>query len=817
LKIQYAEVILPLYLRQTYTYILPDSLSEKASIGMRVLVSFGKNKIYTGIIADIHTQKPDYPSIKEVEELLDEVPIVSATHIKLWKWLSSYYMTSIGEIMDLALPNAFKLSSERFFVPRHQANINDFDLTGDTLMLADAIQSMGKFSLNDIKSFFDKKSGISELNALIQCGLVEPIEEIGEKYTAIYEKYIQISQTFLQDKEKLNEIFGQLMTRSKKQYQILLQYFSLSPKGEAISKALLMEKSDANSTNIKPLIDKGIFIETERQKDRFQLEKISDLKEVVLSSSQTVAYNAIQAEFEKHNTVLFQGITGSGKTEVYIQWIKKCLQQEGTILFVLPEIALTSQMVKRLQKYFGNSMVIYHSQINQNTKYEIWQKVYRSEVQFVVGTRSALFLPYSKLQAIIIDEEHDASLKQVDTNPRYNARDGFLYLAYIMGAKTLLGSATPSIESYFNAINNRYGWVKLLERYGDATLPKIELVDIKLREKEKAMKSDYSNDLIEAIEQKIELGEQTVLFQNRRGYAPYIQCDQCDHIEKCDQCDVRLTYHNTSNQMICHYCYKKYKLKLQCSVCKSNTLKTRGLGTQKVEEEISLFFPEARVARLDIDISRSKQRLENLLEDFKEGKIQILVGTQIVTKGFDFEKLNLIGVIHADNLFSFTDYKTQERAFQTLMQICGRAGRRKDADSKVILQTYNPKDILFQYLLAQDWEAFIAQELAVRKQFIYPPFCSLVKIIIRHQKEDLLQIYSTKIVAKLKEAFKSIVLGPSVPQISRIRNQYIKEVLIKLPKNNELAFNKLKIQEILDREILLLSNKNFRIDIIVDF
>ncbi len=817
MKIQYAEVILPLYLRQTYTYILPDSLSEKASIGMRVLVSFGKNKIYTGIIADIHTQKPDYPSIKEVEELLDEVPIVSATHIKLWKWLSSYYMTSIGEIMDLALPNAFKLSSERFFVPRHQANINDFDLTGDTLMLADAIQSMGKFSLNDIKSFFDKKSGISELNALIQCGLVEPIEEIGEKYTAIYEKYIQISQTFLQDKEKLNEIFGQLMTRSKKQYQILLQYFSLSPKGEAISKALLMEKSDANSTNIKPLIDKGIFIETERQKDRFQLEKISDLKEVVLSSSQTVAYNAIQAEFEKHNTVLFQGITGSGKTEVYIQWIKKCLQQEGTILFVLPEIALTSQMVKRLQKYFGNSMVIYHSQINQNTKYEIWQKVYRSEVQFVVGTRSALFLPYSKLQAIIIDEEHDASLKQVDTNPRYNARDGFLYLAYIMGAKTLLGSATPSIESYFNAINNRYGWVKLLERYGDATLPKIELVDIKLREKEKAMKSDYSNDLIEAIEQKIELGEQTVLFQNRRGYAPYIQCDQCDHIEKCDQCDVRLTYHNTSNQMICHYCYKKYKLKLQCSVCKSNTLKTRGLGTQKVEEEISLFFPEARVARLDIDISRSKQRLENLLEDFKEGKIQILVGTQIVTKGFDFEKLNLIGVIHADNLFSFTDYKTQERAFQTLMQICGRAGRRKDADSKVILQTYNPKDILFQYLLAQDWEAFIAQELAVRKQFIYPPFCSLVKIIIRHQKEDLLQIYSTKIVAKLKEAFKSIVLGPSVPQISRIRNQYIKEVLIKLPKNNELAFNKLKIQEILDREILLLSNKNFRIDIIVDF
>ena len=813
----YAEIILPLYLRQTYTYVLPDSLSEKAAIGMRVLVSFGKNKIYTGIIADIHHQKPDFPSIKEIEEILDSEPIISQNHIKLWKWLSSYYMTSIGEIMDLALPNAFKLSSERFFVPRHQANINDFDLTGDTQMLADAIQSMGKFSLNDIKSFFYKKTGIAELNALIQCGLVEPIEEIGEKYTAVYEKYVQISQSYLQDKDKLNEIFGQLMTRSKKQYQILLQYFSLSPKGDAISKAILMEKADANSSNIKPLIEKGIFVETERQKDRFQLEKISDLKEVVLSAAQTEAYNSIQAEFEKHKTVLFQGITGSGKTEVYIQWIKKCLQQEGTILFVLPEIALTSQMVKRLQTFFGNSMVIYHSQINQNTKYEIWQKVYRSEVQFVVGTRSALFLPYSKLQAIIIDEEHDASLKQVDTNPRYNARDGFLYLAYIMGAKTLLGSATPSIESYFNAINNRYGWVKLLERYGDATLPKIELVDIKLREKEKAMKSDYSNDLIEAIEQKINLGEQTVLFQNRRGYAPYIQCDQCDYIEKCDQCDVRLTYHNTSNLMICHYCYKKYKLKLQCSRCKSNTLKTRGLGTQKVEEEISLFFPEARVARLDIDISRSKQRLENLLEDFKEGKIQILVGTQIVTKGFDFEKLNLIGVIHADNLFSFTDYKTQERAFQTLMQICGRAGRRKDADSKVILQTYNPKDILFQYLLAQDWEAFIKQELTVRKQYIYPPFCSLVKIIIRHQKEDLLHIYSTKIVLKLKEAFKSIVLGPSVPQISRIRNQYIKEVLIKLPKNNELAINKLKIQEILDRELLLLSNKNFRIDIIVDF
>ena len=813
----YAEIILPLYLRQTYTYVLPESLINSAQIGARVLVSFGKNKIYTGIIADIHTQKPDYPSIKEVEELLDEVPIVSATHIKLWKWLSSYYMTSIGEIMDLALPNAFKLSSERFYVPRPSINSNDFDLTGDTLMLADAIQSMGKFSLKDIKGFFNKKSGISELNALIQCGIVEPIEEIGEKYTAVYEKYVQISKEYFENKDKLNEIFGQLMTRSKKQYQILLQYFALSPKGEAISRAVLMEKADANSSNIKPLIEKGILIETERQKDRFQIDKITELKEVLLSPAQNEAYQSIEKQFKTFKTVLFQGITGSGKTEIYIQWIKKCLQNEGAILFVLPEIALTSQMVKRLQNYFGNSMVIYHSQINQNTKYEIWQKVYRSEIKFVVGTRSALFLPFSKLQTIIIDEEHDASLKQVDTNPRYNARDGLLYLAHLMGAKTLLGSATPSIESYFNAKNERYGWVQLKERYGEAQLPKIELVDIRAREKEKAMKSDYSNDLIEAIEQKLEMGEQTVLFQNRRGYAPYIQCDQCEHIEKCDQCDVRLTYHTSSNQLICHYCYKKYKLQLQCSKCKSHTLKTRGLGTQKVEEEISLFFPKARVARLDIDISRSKQRLENLLEDFKEGKIQILVGTQIVTKGFDFEKLNLIGVIHADNLFSFTDYKTQERAFQTLMQICGRAGRRKDADSKVILQTYNPKDILYKYLLAQDWEAFIEQELLMRKQFIYPPFCSMLKIIIRHQKEELLNIYANKIVGKLKEAFKSIVLGPTVPQISRIRNQYIKEVLIKLPKNSELAVNKLKIQEILDRELLLLSNKNFRIDIIVDF
>jgi primosomal protein N' (replication factor Y) len=582
-----------------------------------------------------------------------------------------------------------------------------------------------------------------------------------------------------------------------------------------VLKSDLLQKADVSSSVLKSILDKGILEEYSQQVDRFTIQKNSTPEKAILSAVQTSAYNTILELFSTKTTVLLRGITGSGKTEVYIKLIQEALERQQSCLLVLPEIALTQQIVSRLNRYFGSDFVVYHSLISQNKRYEIWKKVKNGELKFIIGTRSSMFLPFQKLDWIIIDEEHDNSLKQTDSNPKFHLRDSLIHYSKSLQSKILLGSATPSVETYFNVKNEKYGYVELLERYGEALIPEIELINLRDHDVNQGMKSFYSEKLLEETQKAVSKGQQVILFQNRRGYSPYIQCHTCGFVQKCTDCDVRLTYHSYQKLLVCHYCNKKYSLKPTCLDCGSSELRTKGLGTQKVEEEIQLFLPTLRIGRLDLDSAGSIVKIDHILNQFKRGDYDVLIGTQMVSKGLDFENLTLVGVVQADIFFSFIEYRTDERAFQTLHQVSGRVGRGLKR-GKVLIQTTDPDNKTINYVLNNDWQGFVDQELKIREQFIYPPYCKLLKISVKHIKEDLVKIYADKLVVRIAGAIKAIVLGPTVPPISRIRSQYIRDILIKLPKNKDLQANKSIIKSIIDEELMTLVNKNFTIEILVD-
>lgn len=814
----YAELILPLKLASTFTYSIPIEMEKSLEVGMRVLVPFGKSKYYAGIIKNITSTKPDYPNIKNIEEILDSTPILSSLQIDLWQWLASYYMCTLGEVMDTALPNYFKLSSERFFQLSELADNDEYcnliENETELQVLLEAIRASGQLSFHDIRDGFGGRKGVASLQKLIDGGLVEPIDVVKEKYKAKYEKFIRLHYE-LTDTFRLNEAFQALQAKSPQQYKVFMTYFSLTKKYEGVSKSDLIQKSGVSASILKSIIDKGYLVEYTQQVDRFTIKSDIPVRSAVLSPAQNIAMTEIQSFFRQKPVVLLRGITGSGKTEVYIKMMQEELAKGHSCLLILPEIALTQQIVSRLNQYFGAQFVVYHSMISQNKRYEIWNKVMAGEVRLLIGTRSALFLPFQRLDLVIIDEEHDNSLKQSDSNPRFHLRDTMAYYAQKLGAKILLGSATPSLDTYFNVLHDKYGYVELLERYGDAKIPSIELINLRDHEVASSMKSFYTEKLLQEVNNTVAKGQQAILFQNRRGYSPYIECNTCGYVQKCDHCDVRLTYHSFQKLLVCHYCNKKYSMKPTCLDCGSSELRTKGLGTQKVEEEINLFLPHLRIGRLDLDSASSISKIEHILSQFKDGEYDILIGTQMVSKGLDFENLTLVGVVQADIFFSFIEYKNDERAFQTIHQVSGRVGRGEHP-GKVIIQTSDPKNRVIQYVLNNDWKGFAEEELKIREKFIYPPYCKMLKIVIRHIKEDLVKIYADKIVTSLKQNIKGDVLGPNTPPISKIRNQYIREVLIKLPKNKELAAEKSKILHIVKSEMMTLNNKNFFIDIHVD-
>jgi primosomal protein N' (replication factor Y) len=815
----FADIILPLKLASSFCYQVPIQLGEIVAVGKRVLVPFGKSKYYAGIISKLHTDRPDFAQIKSMEEVLDDEPILSAIQLDFWTWLANYYMCTIGEVMETALPNYFKLSSERFFkIADNYVEEALWPLSieagGEEEMLLDAIRSSGQLSFKEIKNSFGNKRGLTSINKLIDTGLVEPIDIVKDKYKAKYEKFIRLNYSYT-DTFKINEAFNSLQSKSPQQYKLLLCFFSLTKGHEDVLKSDLLQKADVSSSVLKSILDKGILEEYSQQVDRFTIQKNSTPEKAILSAVQTSAYNTILELFSTKTTVLLRGITGSGKTEVYIKLIQEALERQQSCLLVLPEIALTQQIVSRLNRYFGSDFVVYHSLISQNKRYEIWKKVKNGELKFIIGTRSSMFLPFQKLDWIIIDEEHDNSLKQTDSNPKFHLRDSLIHYSKSLQSKILLGSATPSVETYFNVKNEKYGYVELLERYGEALIPEIELINLRDHDVNQGMKSFYSEKLLEETQKAVSKGQQVILFQNRRGYSPYIQCHTCGFVQKCTDCDVRLTYHSYQKLLVCHYCNKKYSLKPTCLDCGSSELRTKGLGTQKVEEEIQLFLPTLRIGRLDLDSAGSIVKIDHILNQFKRGDYDVLIGTQMVSKGLDFENLTLVGVVQADIFFSFIEYKTDERAFQTLHQVSGRVGRGLKR-GKVLIQTTDPDNKTINYVLNNDWQGFVDQELKIREQFIYPPYCKLLKISVKHIKEDLVKIYADKLVVRIAGAIKAIVLGPTVPPISRIRSQYIRDILIKLPKNKDLQANKSIIKSIIDEELMTLVNKNFTIEILVD-
>lgn len=815
----FANVILPLKLASYYTYMVPKELLDEVQVGKRVLVSFGRSKYYAGIIARLHHDKPNIETVKLIEQVLDVKPIIYEKNLQFWKWLADYYMCTIGEVMDTALPNYFKLSSERFFKIHDEAIENPSTLTmlnhdGDEEILLESIRSMGQISFKEIKENFGNKKGLISLNKLIDCGLVEPVDIVKDKYKARYEKFIRLHYDYT-DTFKINEAFNLLQSKSPQQYKILLTYFSLTRNHDGVLKSELLHKADASATILKSIIDKGILVEYLQQVDRFSIQKNKEIQKAELSIAQQETYASITKQFTEKSVVVLRGITGSGKTEVYIKLIQDYLVDNKTCLLILPEIALTQQIVSRLNRYFGSSFLIYHSLISQNKRYEIWKKVETGEIKFIVGTRSTLFLPYQKLDLVIIDEEHDGSLKQSDTQPKFHCRDAMIHYSQFLGTKILLGSATPSVETYFNVHRGKYGFVELLSRFGEAKVPEVELINLRDPLVVQGMKSFYSERLLTEVSKTISQGQQAILFQNRRGYSPYIQCNTCGYVQKCDHCDVRLTYHSYYKLLVCHYCNKKYSVKPTCLECGSSELKTKGLGTQKVEEEIHLFLPNIRLGRLDLDTASSVSKIDLILNQFKNKEFDVLIGTQMVSKGLDFDNLTLVGVVQADIFFSFIEYKTDERAFQTLHQVTGRVGRGQ-LPGKVLIQTSDPENKVIQYVLNHDWKGFVEQELKLREKFIYPPYCKLIKISIKHLKEDLVKIYADKLYNKLSATIKGIVLGPNLPPISKIRNQFIREILVKLPRNKDLAAEKQKIQDVIAFELMTLNNKNFSIDISVD-
>ncbi len=803
----FADVILPLALPNLYTYRVPQALNDAVRPGVRVVVQFGKNKLYSAIVSKVHETPPPY-STKFMESVLDAEPVVTATQLNFWEWISKYYLCTRGEVMLAALPSGLRLTSETRVVLNAAWEGDRKTLDDEAFALYEALDVRQTLTLEDISAILDRKSVYPVIRRMLDEGVVLVYEEIQQRYQPKYETYVRLSEEF-NDEEKLKEAFGQLEKRAFKQLQLLMAYVHLSDRygkdPKAVRKSDLLKASGAGDGIFSSLVKRGIFVTEELEVSRLLLKE-SSVKNLVLSPHQEKALEDIRGHFAEKDVCLLHGVTSSGKTEVYIRLITEQLDAGKQVLYLLPEIALTTQLIVRLQKHFGEKVLVYHSRFNENERVEVWQAVLKNKPLVVIGARSAMFLPFGPLGLVIIDEEHDPSFKQHEPAPRYNAREGTIWLAKLHGAKTLMGSATPSVETFQLAQQGRYGLAILTERYGGTLLPEITVVDIKELARKRLMKSHFSPQLIGRIESALEAKEQVILFQNRRGFAPSIECQSCGHIPHCVRCDVSLTYHKHSNQLRCHYCGWTSAPPAQCEACGSTELKMRGFGTEKIEEELALIFPAAKIARMDLDTTRGKYSLQNLVNDFESHRIDILVGTQMVTKGLDFGNVSLVGILHADQLMNFPDFRASERSFQLMAQVAGRAGRREKR-GEVIIQTYNPMHPIIQFVITHDYASMYRSELAERNQFHYPPYHRLVRLSLKSKDHVLLDNGAHYLAEKLREQFGARVLGPEFPPVSKIRDEYVKNILIKI----EREANSTKLKEMLAKELQLFrTNPDFK-------
>ena len=796
----FADVALPVPVPMLYTYAIPTEYVGSIKERTRVIVQFGRKRIVTGIVKAVHSKRPEVYQAKPILEVLDVEPIVTKTQMEVMEWMADYYMCTMGEVINAALPSGLKLSSESRIQlhPHNDWNDSDYPFDDRELLILKALEGKDSLTYKEAAEAIALKSALKYIKSLIQKEVIIIYEEVREKYRPKKVRRIRLAQAYATDEKELQKLFEELEKRPK-QSDILLKYLQEVPVYQkplaneyGLPKARINE-SGLSVSSLSTLVKNKIFEEYDEIVSRF--DAIPEVFEPSpLSTIQENAKQEILDVFEEKSTVLLHGITGSGKTEIYISLIQEALDNGLQVLYLLPEIALTAQIVNRLKVVFGDRMGVYHSKFSDNERVEVWMGLLEGRFDFIVGVRSAIFLPFADLGLIIVDEEHENSYKQYDPAPRYHARDVALFLAHKHKAKTILGSATPSVESYFNAQSGKYGLVKIDSRYGDAQLPEMVLADIRTEKKRKTAVGNFSSVLIEALNQVLEKNEQAIIFQNRRGYSNFITCDDCGYTPECPRCSVSLTYHQYKNQLNCHYCGHKELVPIVCPACGSQRIRTVGFGTEKIEEDLKLIFPDARIQRMDLETTRAKNAYQNIISDFENGKVDILVGTQMVSKGLDFDRVSLVSVFNIDSMIHFPDFRSVERSYQMTTQVSGRAGR-KDIAGKVIIQTGDPEQGILKLITNQDYTAFFDLEMKEREKFNYPPFSRMIKVLVRSKDKNDSAKAADFVANILKEDLSAYrVLGPHEPIISKIRDKYLMEIYLKIERKYDINAVKHKIK-----------------------
>jgi len=776
----FAEVIIPLALPRNYTWSVPGHLQDLVKPGCRVEVTL-KNKKYAGLVKRLHTEAPAAFEPKEILNLLDTEPVVFPQQQSLWQWIANYYLCSEGEVMQAALPAHFKLSSETILLYNEETGDDFSHLDNDEFLVAEAPLIKKELRLAEVQQLLDVTHVYPVIKRLIDKRVCFVWEELKNNYKEKKETYVSLNPQYNTD-EALSELLNN-WGRAPKQMELLLAFLHISKTEGEVTQTALLKKSGASAAQLKGLTEKNVLLTEKRSVDRLKQLPQHINTGFVLSAAQENALQQVRRNFETKNVCLLHGVTSSGKTQLYMKLMEDALLQGKQVLYMLPEIALTAQVIRRLQIHFGGYILIYHSKFSQNERVEIWNKVKSGEARIVLGARSSLFLPFHKLGLVICDEEHDASYKQQDPAPRYHARDAAVYFASLFNAKVLLGSATPSVESYFNAVNGKYALVTLNERFGNVPMPSIEIIDTRQVKMPDRSKVIISPTLQEAISLSLQHNKQVILFQNRRGYSPYQVCQTCGWIPHCSQCDVSLSYHKTKGKLLCHYCGTVYPLVHTCEACGNHLFAQQNFGTEKIEETLQESFPQAKIARMDADSIKGKHSHDALIQIFEQGRIDILVGTQMVVKGLDFENVELVGILDADAILGFTDFRVNERGFQLMEQVSGRAGR-KDVQGKVMVQIRNPQHPVLLKVQQHDYTSFYQEEAEGRRQFFYPPFSRIINILFRHKDADTVNAASLFFAAQMKPYLSGYMIGPAQPVVNKVRNLFLMELMLKLPKDS---------------------------------
>lgn len=800
-----ADVVLPLPLAETYTYRIPEMLADRVKVGCRLVVPFGAKRIYSAIVVNVRYGESEI-ELKDAMEVLDDGAVVLPEQLELWRWIADYYLCTMGEVYKAALPGGLKLESESVVVfnPDYAAGQT---LTKNEQHVLDIMEHVREQRVLDLQKVVEVKNVLPILKSLLEKGALVIREELKRNYKPRTVNIVRLTTEFFSE-ERLDKLFEELR-KAQRQRDLLLRYLELSKAKAALTlknpqllveveKQVLMENQ--SEAAFRGLRDRGVLEVCEKQISRLNPVSVSSSFSHFLnfsfSDAQQLAYDEIQESFKEHDTCLLHGVTSSGKTEIYIRLIEEQLKQGRQVLYMLPEIVLTAQLVERLKRVFGERLGVYHSKYPDAERVEVWQKqLSNAPYDIIVGVRSSVFLPFQRLGLIIVDEEHESSFKQQEPAPRYHARNVALVLAHNAGAKTLLGTATPSLESYYNAKMGRYAMVTLVERFGQVKLPRIEVVDLRDRRHRKEMVGPFSTDLIRAMREALERREQIILFQNRRGYAPQLECNTCGWVPRCTKCDVALTMHRDTRKMTCHYCGSTYEIPDRCPNCQGQELMTMGYGTERIEDDIQRIFPNARVGRMDLDTTRSRTAYENLLADFQRGRTDILVGTQMVTKGLDFERVSVVGILNADTMLNMPDFRSYERSFQMLSQVAGRAGRR-NRQGLVILQTKSPDLPVVQQVITNDYEGLYRDQMEERKAFNYPPYSRLVNIIIKHRDANTVVRMSMEMANLMRRVFGNRVLGPDTPAISRIQLMYIRRLVLKIEATASMAEARKRLRQL---------------------